>query len=272
MNKLNTLKKPLIIAFIITILLILFFLIFFSRPANYKERIVIRTTNISANTDNHKVSRIAVFSDLQLGFDYQIEDLPKLIEQLNSLHLDVIVFNGDLLYPENEYSDEQIKQIIDYLSMIKVPAGKFAIAGDQDFALADDILFNAGFETLNNQTRPLNLNNHRIVISGLLNENFDNPLSNLNPDNINLAFIHNPSQARQILAHSIDVLVTSHTFGGQYNLPLFGSVYDDLREYEFYRGIHKIEDKILISNNGIGINRGSMRFLAPSTVDLIIVS
>jgi len=161
--------------------------------------------------------------------------------------------------------------MVELLSSIRVPFGKFAVASSDDTSVSDSILFDSGFEMLENQSRPINLNGNQLTITGLLNQNFNDVLSSLNPDMINLAFIHDPTNNQQLLAYNTNVIVSAKTFGGQYNIPLFGSIYEDLREFPFYRGISHIDNQIVIANNGIGINRGSMRFLAPSTLDVIVI-
>lgn len=267
----NITKKHLMYACLGLVVAILFFIIFFTIPSNYKSRVEIKQTNISTNQKekNTQPVKIAVFSDLQLGYDYMPKDMDILIDNINALKPDIVVFNGDLLAKDAKLSSKDEKLIVSNLEQLKPLYGKFAIHGDQDDGKGLDILFASGFEELNNQSRTITLNGQKINISGLLNKDYEKTLEKVKDNTTNIAFIHDPSLASKLSKYKLNAIVTAHTFGGQYNLPLFGSIYSELRKTAHYKGSKSENETLILSNNGIGINRGSMRFNAPSTIDIL---
>ena len=52
--------------------------------------------------------KIVQFSDTHLGFQYSIEQLKKLIERINQLEPDIILFTGDLMDQPNKYEKGEI--------------------------------------------------------------------------------------------------------------------------------------------------------------------
>lgn len=75
--------------------------------------------------------RIVQISDMHVG-SYGTDDsfVRKLVEKVNSLDADLIVFTGDMV---NRHSDE-IRPFIDALSGFSAPDGQLAILGNHDYA------------------------------------------------------------------------------------------------------------------------------------------
>ncbi|MDE6127270.1 MAG: metallophosphoesterase, partial [Muribaculaceae bacterium] len=74
--------------------------------------------------------RIAQFSDLHVGtFGSDTTFAAKLVDEINALRPDVIVFTGDIV---NRQSDE-IRPFIQTLSRLHAPDGVFAILGNHDY-------------------------------------------------------------------------------------------------------------------------------------------
>ncbi|WP_423363440.1 metallophosphoesterase [Mycoplasma sp. P36-A1] len=267
-------KKNLVYMCIGMVGIILLFIIFFTIPSNYQNKIKVNETTIDVTKDKeiaNKPISIAVLSDFQIGSDYTVEQLNRVITRLNSYDPDIVVFNGDILGEKVEISKEDKKALILELEKIKPLYGKFAITGDQDGKTSKEILFSGGFEQLENKTRNINLYTKNITISGLLSKDYEKTLDSVSDKTINLAFIHNPTPVDKLVKYNLNAVVTAHTLGGQYNLPLFGSVYSDIKAIPYYKGSKVISDTLVINNNGIGTKHGDMRFRAPSTIDLLYI-
>ena len=80
----------------------LFFYAIFIEPAllNVKQ-VYLNIENFSTETE----LTIAQFSDTHLGFQYDLDDLEKAVEKINSLEPDIIVFCGDLIDNAAKYGD-----------------------------------------------------------------------------------------------------------------------------------------------------------------------
>ncbi len=203
-----------------------------------------------------------------------MEHLDKLIAKISDQNPDIVIFNGDLF--DNDSYEKDIKQnnlIVTKLKEIKPIYGKFALMGDQDKKNKDvrNLLIRSDFEIINNKSRKININNKSFNIVGLSDKINTKLISKLSDKKLNIAFIHNPKKVEEISKFKLDVIVTGHTLGGQYNLPLYGSVFKDIREIPFYRGFNDVNGSYVYNSNGIGIYQSSMRFLAPSSIEQFII-
>ena len=264
-------KKILISAIFVFIIAIVFFVVFFSLPSNYKNKITIQQHTINAFNTNTNIAKIVVFSDLNLLYNYNVDNLPKLIATINHTNPDIVIFNGDL-FKDNLYKKDQARndKIISELKKIEPVYGKFAVLGEQDLKNKDvsEILFNSDFEVLTNAKRNIRINGRTFNIIGLIDNNKEkNILNELSDQSYNIVITHNPSIIDKIKDYKIDIIVTGHTLGGQYNLPIYGSIFEDIRKIPYYKGYHEVNGIKVFNSNGIGIYQSSMRFRAPSSIE-----
>ena len=76
--------------------------------------------------------KIVQLSDLHLGsHSVNYKGIPLLVEQVNSLHPDVILFTGDMV---NNFAAE-LRPWTEELSRLKARYGKFAVTGNHDYGL-----------------------------------------------------------------------------------------------------------------------------------------
>src|SRR4051812_40333528 len=91
------------------------------------NKIPIQHKDIPEGFDNFKIIQ---FSDSHLGFQYDTQQLKKLVEQINSLKPDLLFFTGDLLDEPNKYVG--IEKVIPILQSLQAPYGKYAVYGNHD--------------------------------------------------------------------------------------------------------------------------------------------
>lgn len=266
-------KKTLIYLIATLVILISIFIVFFTIPSTYKNRIKINNHYIDFFETDEKIANIVVFSDLHLLFDYQVSDLDKVVDKINELNPDIVVFNGDLIDYKSYENNKKNNEIIEKLKLIKPIYGKFAILGEQDELNKDvkSILNNSDFEIINDKIRNILVNNSTFNFIGFSEKIDEKNISKLSDKKLNIAFVHNPSTVEKLSKYKLDVIITGHTLGGQYNLPFFGSVFKEIRSIPFYKGVHEINNTLVYNTNGIGIYQSSMRFLAPSSIENFII-
>lgn len=267
-------KKTLITLITIIGIILFVFIVFFTIPANYKSSIKVNQHEIDHFKGDNKVANVVVFNDLHLLYDYQVEDLDKLIETINQANPDIVIFNGDLFDNDSyEKNTKQNSKIVNQLKKIKPLYGKFAILGEQDKKNKDvkKILNRSDFEVINNKVRKININNKSFYIIGFSDKIKTNIVKQLPDKKLNIAFSHSPKNVDKLSKYKIDVIVTAHTLGGQYNLPIYGSLFKDIRAIPYYKGTHNINGSMVYNSNGIGIYQSSMRFLAPSSIEQFII-
>ena len=101
---------------ILFFLIILFVLLFlYARYINTSGFIVKEVAIIDEEMDaNYNGFKIVHFSDLHYGRTTFEEDLNKIVEEINKLEPDVIVFTGDL-FDTDSVSDEDVRLVTRYL-------------------------------------------------------------------------------------------------------------------------------------------------------------
>lgn len=86
--------------------------------------------------------KIVQFSDTHFGPNFSHEQQKKLVDQINELKPDIVVFTGDLIDKFEEYGSER-KDTQTILSQIRAPLGKYAVFGNHDRGEAEGICTNS---------------------------------------------------------------------------------------------------------------------------------
>ena len=107
----------------------------------------------SVLTSNFSGLKIIHFSDLLYGSITDKEDIKKMVDKMNVLKPDLVLFTGDLISPNYKLKENDKKEIIKQLNKLEPTIGKYAIYGDNDFDLNayEDIITTSGFKLLNNE-------------------------------------------------------------------------------------------------------------------------
>lgn len=260
------------IAFIVIIIL---FFIFFTLPTTYKNTLVVNHVDVEGRQPLKNEIKVAVFSDTHLFFDYGLEDLQNAVNRLNNEAYDVLIFDGDLINAtDSAQAGPNAKKISSILNQLRPIYGKFAILGDNDLKVKQsaDILKKGGFEILNNKVRNIEVNKASINLIGIRDINkARKTIADLSDKKFNLLVAHNPKIVDEVSNNKIDMIVTAHTLGGQYNLPFYGSIFSDIRDIPYYKGDTEVNGIKVFNTNGLGTERKNIRFLAPSSMEIFTI-
>ncbi len=197
---------------------------------------------------------IAYISDINLHQEKDLKRLKKIIKDLNTKNVDMVLFGGDLYDGQVFKQDEVIK----ILKKIKSSYGQFAVLGEKDQVdktTCTNILTESGFEVLHNEYRKIYYNDQSISLFGL--ENSSDISTLLNDDNKNsfkLALVHQPDYFQQ-LKSSVQLQLSGHTLGGYIKLPLIGGLEDKDLGTLYRSGIHKSKQSTLIVSNGLSFEK-----------------
>ena len=91
-------------------------------------------------SENFSGVKIVHFSDLLYKSTINDEDVLELVDKINLLKPDIVVFTGDLVNKNIKLNEKEREFLINSLSNINVTIGKYAIYGDYDFEYEYDIL------------------------------------------------------------------------------------------------------------------------------------
>lgn len=217
--------------------------------------------------------KIIQFSDTHLGFHYDLKQLEKLIEKINSLKPDIVFFTGDLMDEPNKY--KEANQIAPLLKRIQAPLGRFAIYGNHDHGgygsdIYKSIMEESGFILLLNENRKIEYSGSSIQIIGIDDAMLGKPdiklaSGSLDDSSYNILLSHAPDLADEASAFNINLQLSGHSHGGQIKLPFIGALVKPPHAERYYEGIYEIGSPsplTLYVNRGLGTTRLPFRFLS----------
>lgn len=259
---------------------------------NYKEHVqVIEFPTLPKTLNGLKIVQL---SDLHLGsHSVNFPGIQKMIEQINRIRPDLILFTGDMI---NNYGNE-ITPWIDLLRTLHAKYGKYAVTGNHDYGLytqwENDSSFKAnqklffknmklsGFTMLNNDYAKIVIRQDTLYLAGV--ENWGNPpfprYGNLQyslRDQNNLFTIvmsHDPSHWQQeIRQNNIPLTLSGHTHAMQIGIEI-GKIKWSPAEYLYaeYDGLYKSEEQYLNVNRGQGYLGYPGRIGLVPQIDIIIL-
>ena len=137
------------ILLIITICVALFYCL---NTYIFTGKLVVREYRVTSNKIPTEFDglKIVQFSDLHYGTTVKLPEVKKVVERINYLQPDIVVFTGDLVDKNYKIDSSEQEKIITELSKIKAAVGKYAIDGDEDEKYFNTIFNQCGFSILNN--------------------------------------------------------------------------------------------------------------------------
>ncbi|MBE6158944.1 MAG: metallophosphoesterase [Firmicutes bacterium] len=152
--------------------------------------------------------------------------LNKAVEEVNTMKPDIIVFTGDLYDEFSNLTEDMENKIINALSKLNAPLGKYAVSGNHDYKYDrfTDIITKSGFTYLENETKLIYYNDETpIEIIGYPDEREANPNYDIElSDYFKIALIHEGDSWEHIKDKGIDLSLAGHSHGGQVRLPFIG--------------------------------------------------
>ncbi|SFK08715.1 hypothetical protein SAMN04488574_15314 [Bacillus sp. 71mf] len=227
--------------------------------------------------------KIVQFSDTHFGPNFSHEQQKKLVDQINELKPDIVVFTGDLIDKFAEYGSER-KETQTILSQIHAPLGKYAVFGNHDRGGGGRYLYKqymeeSGFTVLVNETTKIKANNgDYITISGLDDFLLGKPkvqptLQHLQEKDFNILLVHEPDTVDEVLAYPVDLQLSGHSHGGQAQLPFIGPIVTTKLADQYVEGLYSLQGKTkplqLYVNRGIGTTRMPLRFLSKPELSVL---
>lgn len=269
----------------------------YGRTTILVNRIEVSSPRIPAGFDGFRIVQI---SDIHLGDVVCLEkELPRIVDSVNTLRPDLIVFCGDLV---NIRSSELDAQTMELLDGFRAPYGVISVTGNHDVGvyIKDTIRHPAeaslaevvarqrelGWRVLEDTTVYLHRNGDSISFTGI---SFDPALRKLRhdshlpqadftkayagvPDSIfNITAVHLPQLWDQITDRGFgDLTLSGHVHSMQMKIKLFGRAYSPAQwMYTRWSGRYDEAGRTLYINDGTGCVGYPMRLGAYPEVTLI---
>ena len=209
--------------------------------------------------DNYNGLKIVHISDIYYGNNVDYKEVKSIVNRINLIKPDIVVFTGDLLYKDTKI-DNKLQNL---LSKINANIDKYYITGDNDYKNDDitNLLNNSGFINLNDTYNLIYKDKTPILIAGIsTSKNKENILEKLKStleylDNNNvfsILLMHEPNKIEKFDYDKFNLILAGHNLGGVVRLPLIGGIILPSNNY-LYGNTHYIKKNTNIYiSNGLG--------------------
>ncbi len=199
------------------------------------------------------------------------EKLNKVVDEINTLKPDIIVFTGDLYDEFYNLTEDMENKIISALSRLNAPLGKYAVSGNHDYKYDrfEDIITKSGFDYLSNETKLIYYNDDEpIEIIGYPDEREDNPDYNIElSDYFKIALVHEGDSWDHI-KEKVNLTLAGHSHGGQIRLPIIGCMKKVEGSRKYYDEHYTYEDSELYVSYGLGETEYKIRAFNKPSVNM----
>ena len=268
MEKNVKIKPRRMVKILFLVIIILFLLFLYARYINTSGLVVKETAIIDeAMNEAYNGLKIVQFSDIHYGRTTFQNDMEKLVQSINELNPDILIFTGDLFDSDN-ISDEDIKLMSDYLSELQVRLFKFAVIGDYDQQYIDTyhlIMNDSGFTILDN-TSKLVYDNALEPINFVGLTSTSDIKSLYDNDYFTITIMHQPDMVQDL--PNSNIVFAGHSLGGQIKIPFIGGIIKKDGARTYLNDYYKVDGMQLYISNGIGTENFSFRLFNKPSITL----
>ena len=260
--------------FMISVILIIIGIILYARFIGTMgletKEYAIYDKNLPSGFDGIKIVH---FSDLHYNRAITSAKVDKIIEEINLINPDIVVFTGDLIDKDMVITDSDYEYLTKAFKRINSKYGKFSILGNHDYNEMDkviDVFNNSGFKYLENSYEIIyNDKNEKIFIGGIGNvsyglDDIDKTMEYFNSnDDIDykVMLLHEPDISKKIVEdYNVSLILAGHSHNGQVRLPLIGALYTPPGAKEYYDEHYVVDGANLYISSGIGVSTVNYRF------------
>ena len=221
--------------------------------------------------------KIVHFSDLHYLSTIDKKDLKNIVNKINELKPDIIVFTGDLLDSRKEIDDNTISDVSNYLNKLEAKIGIYAIKGNDDYSLAyNQIIEKTKIKLLNNSYELIYYKDDiPILLNGInssIKDDYDieSAFSYSELDNIyTITLIHEPDLTSEILVNnSPDLILAGHSHNGQVRLPFISGLMKKNGAKKYIDSKYEIGDTTLFISGGLGTSKNDYRLFNRPSINL----
>lgn len=268
MEKNVKIKPRRMVKILFLVIIILFLLFLYARYINTSGLVVKETAIIDeAMNEAYNGLKIVQFSDIHYGRTTFQDDMKKLVQSINELNPDILIFTGDLFDSDN-ISDEDIKLMSDYLNELQARLFKFAVIGDYDQQYIDTyhlIMNDSGFTILDNTSKLVYDNALEPINFVGLTSTSD--IKSLYDNNyFTITSMHQPDMVQDL--PNSNIVFAGHSLGGQIKIPFIGGIIKKDGARTYLNDYYKVDGMQLYISNGIGTENFSFRLFNKPSITL----
>lgn len=219
--------------------------------------------------DNFDGLKIVHFSDLHYNRAISLNKVKSIVNEINDINPDIVVFTGDLIDRDDIISDNDYDELANVLGNIKSKYGKYAVIGNHDYEKDKDgvikVFHKADFKYLDNSYEIIyNKENEKIFIGGLGNvthnqEDISKMMEYFNGEgnkiDYKIILVHEPDIADNIVKdYKVNLILAGHSHNGQVRLPIIGAIYKPPYAKNYYDNYYNLDGTNLYISSGIGVS------------------
>lgn len=262
-----------IFKWLLIIFLLLFLIIVYARYIGTMG-IITKEYNITDSNipDSFDGIKIVHFSDLHYNRAISLEKVKSIVQEVNLINPDIVVFTGDLIDKDVTLSDDDYKDLTTLLSNINAKYGKYSVLGNHDYDSMDEVIkvYNdSNFNYLDNDYDIIySKNSEKIFIGGVNTvsyhmDDINKALQDLKKDdsiNYKIVLVHEPDISDKIVDdYSVNLILAGHSHNGQIRLPIIGPIYTPKYAKKYYDNYYDINGTSLYISSGIGVSTVNYR-------------
>lgn len=271
---------------IITIIIIVSLTFFLYTTYISSKLITIKETRITDKKipTSFNGLKIIQISDIHYGSTIFIEDIKKIVKEINRRKPDLIVFTGDLINKGYKIKSKEQEELIKELKKLNSTVGKYAIMGEEDKDKFTTIMNQSDFTILNNSYDLIyNNSNNPILVIGLNSSTtgeiniekgyqyFNEPNHNSNIYTITL--LHEPDTVDEIISnYKTDLFLAGHSHNGQVSIPYIGGIFKKVGARNYTNEFYQLENSKLYISSGIGTNGNGFRLFCRPSINFFRLS
>ncbi len=173
--------------------------------------------------------RIVQISDIHHGLFLSESWLEDAVQQANRLNPDIVALTGDFV----TYSRRKIAPAAEILGCLRARFGVYAVLGNHDFRVDADAVTAAlrsqRIDVLRNRHISLRCGGTSVYLAGVDDYGYGADLRRavrgIPQSATKILLAHNPRLIRLASRHGVSLVLSGHTHGGQFNVPLLGTIY-----------------------------------------------
>lgn len=229
--------------------------------------------------------KIIQLTDLHYGTTMFNENVKDIVKMTNDRKPDLIVFTGDLFNKNYKLTNKEQEEIIKELKKLSASLGKYAIIGDEDNEKTNNILNQANFTILKNESELIyQKNNEPILLVGLSsnskNQNIEKAYSYFKQNVFNsniytITLLHEPDTVDDIIgSYNSDLFLAGHSNNGNIRLPFVKySLFkvDGAKKYD--QDYYNLGNSKLYISSGLGTtNKSNIRLFCRPSINFFRLS
>lgn len=222
--------------------------------------------------------KVVHFSDLHYLTTIKEKEVKKLVDKINELKPDVIVFTGDLISEDKVVPEEKLNFLISEFNRLEATTGKYTVKGNHDYKQKyyEKVFSQTDFKQLNNSYELIYYKgNVPILITGTnscLQGDCDIGSSfNYNEtDNIyTISLFHEPDIIDDMInTYPIDLALAGHSHNGQIRIPFLGALVKVNYGKKYPNESYQLNHTQLFVSGGLGTSKYELRWFNHPSINL----